>query len=119
MRTHPNAAATAKLVAGAVALAAAALCGTTALAGSISWAGPSMVKVAEAGVFSGREFPPNLAVTIAVRAPDGSEAHYSAVTTADGTLEYSLKPAAAGSYSVRVLSASGKQISTATFNSMP
>ncbi len=90
-----------------------------AAAGASAWAGPSVVKVAETGLFSGRAFAPNSAVTVAVRGPDGSESHHSAVTSADGTLQYSFKPGAAGMYSLRVLNAAGRQISAATFNSVP
>lgn len=84
-----------------------------ALAGP-SIAGPSVAAVATTPALSGRGFAPNAAVTVAVRAPGGAEAHHGAVVAADGTLRYALPVTRAGGYTVRVLDSGGRELAATT-----
>ena len=79
--------------------------------GAPSFSGPSMVKAAQQVVLSGSGFAANSAVSISVTNPSGNEAHYSAVTGADGRISYTLVPSAPGVYTVKVLSSGGATLS--------
>lgn len=79
--------------------------------GAPSLSGPSMVKSAQQVVLSGSGFAANSAVSISVTNPSGVEAHYSAVTGADGKISYTLVPSAPGVYTVKVLSSGGATLS--------
>jgi len=82
------------------------------------FSGPSLVATAKGAEFTGRGFVPNAAVSISVRSPDGSEAHYSAVVAADGLLLYRVVPKSVGSHTVTVLDSSGKALSTTKFQAI-
>lgn len=79
--------------------------------GAPSFSGPSMVKSAQQVVLSGSGFAANSAVSISVTSPSGIEAHYSAVTGADGRVNYTLVPTTPGVYTVKVLSSGGATLS--------
>jgi hypothetical protein len=83
-----------------------------------SFSGPSLVAKAKGAEFTGRGFVPNAAVSISIRSPDGSEAHYSAVVAADGQLLYRVLPKSVGNHIVTVLDSSGKALSTTKFQAI-
>jgi len=94
---------------------------TALLAGGMAWAngpslsGPSMAKSSAMVPLSARSLPAGSAVTVAVTSPGGSEAHYSQVSGADGTLAVNVKAGGAGSYKVRLLDSGGRQIAATMF----
>ncbi len=83
-----------------------------------SFSGPSLVTTAKGAEFTGRGFVPNAAVSISIRPPDGSEAHYSAVVAADGLLIYRVLPKSVGTHTVTVLDSSGKALSATKFQAI-
>jgi hypothetical protein len=96
-----------------------ALLASAALAAEPFFSGPSMTKPAAATTFSGQGFAPNAALTVMVRAPDGSTAGYSAVAAADGSFAYTLTPSMSGAYTITVTDSSGKALASATVAAMP
>jgi hypothetical protein len=77
-----------------------------------------LVTTAKGADFTGRGFVPNAAVSISIRPPDGSEAHYSAVVAADGLLIYRVLPKSVGTHTVTVLDSSGKALSATKFQAI-
>lgn len=96
---------------------APALSATDPMAPTLS--GPSTARVATVAKFSGSGFAPNKALSVSVTAPDKREAHFGAVTSADGSLTYPLLPSAPGPYLLRVLDTSGKVLTTLTVHVAP
>ena len=84
-----------------------------------SLAGPSTARVAQTSTFSGSGFAPNSAVSIAVTAPNATEAHYSAVAGSEGMLSYSLTPSAPGQYTLKVLDTSGRVLVSLNVQAVP
>lgn len=82
---------------------------------TVSLAGPSMVNLSSSAVFQGRGLAPNSAVSVAVTAPNGVESHFSAVADASGQLSYSVAPASAGKYALKLLDSSGRLLSSTNF----
>lgn len=99
--------------------AIAVLAMVTSLHAAPALSGPSVVSLAQPVKFSGSGFSPNSAVTFAVRAPDGAEAHFSALVGADGSLSYSLVASQQGRYSLRVLNTAGAALSEVGFIAAP
>jgi len=83
------------------------------------FSGPSMTKPSAATTFAGKGFAPNAALTVMVKAPDGSTAGYSAVAAADGSFAYTLTPLLRGAYTVTVTDSSGKALASAIVAAMP
>lgn len=96
-----------------------ALVAGAALAADPYFSGPSMTKPSAATTFSGKGFAPNAALTVMVKAPDGSSAGYSAVAAADGAFSYTLTPVMRGAYTITVTDSSGKALASATVAAMP
>lgn len=88
----------------------------SAAADRVYFSGPSIARAGAEQVFSGAKFKPNLPVTIMVKAPDGQESGYSAVTGADGSLTHAVLPDRRGLYLLRVLDATGAVIVKAQLN---
>lgn len=86
--------------------------------GAPSLAGPSMVPASQAVVLNGSGFAANSAVSISVKSPSGTEAHYSAVIGPDGRISYTVQPYAPGTYTVKVLSSGGAPLSETRFHVM-
>jgi hypothetical protein len=80
--------------------------------------GPSVAKVSEAAVFSGSGYVANSAVSISVTQPGGTEAQYSAVVAADGTLSYGVAPAGPGVHTLKVLDSGGATLTTTIFHAI-
>ena len=100
-------------------LVCAALSVSSAALAAPSFSGPSVGKVSQATVFSGKGFVPNAALTVLVKRPGGAEAGFSAVTTPDGALSYSLVPAATGVYALTVTDSAGRSLAKAVLNARP
>ena len=83
-----------------------------------SLTGPSMAKVSEAAVFSGNGYLANSAISVLVTEPGGSEAQYSAVIAADGTLSYRVAPARPGVHTLKVLDSGGATLTTTIFHAI-
>lgn len=100
---------------------AAVLCTAAALASADErphFSGPSVARVGTEQVFAGK-FKPNMAVTVMVRSPSGQEAGFSAVTDSTGRLRYPLTPTQAGSYTLKVVDASGQSLVQAQLYAAP
>jgi len=81
-----------------------------------SLAGPSIGKRAETTKLVGQGFAPRSALSVSVVAPDGSEAHYGAVSNASGALTYRLRPTMSGMHRVTVLDSGGRALSSTVVN---
>ncbi|MDC6170209.1 hypothetical protein [Paucibacter sp. XJ19-41] len=100
-------------------LVCAALSLSSAALAAPSFSGPSVGKVSQATVFSGKGFVPNAALTVLVKRPGGAEAGFSAVATPEGALSYSFVPAASGVHALTVTDSAGRSLATAVLNARP
>ena len=83
---------------------------TAARADAPHFSGPSMARPAAPTTFSGKGFAANAAVTVMVLAPSGAAAGFSAVTSADGALSYTLVPSQEGAYTITVTDSGGQAL---------
>lgn len=83
-----------------------------------SLAGPSVVQTSSSVEFVGRGYAPNSSVSIAVKTPDGGEAHFSAVVAADGTLSYRAVPQTPGVHTLTVLDSAGRKLAAVDFRAI-
>lgn len=90
-----------------------------------SWAagpnvfGPSILRVAEAGTFSGANFAPGTAVTVSVQSAGGTESSQGVVVGGDGSFSHQVAASGAGAYIVTVTDNGGATLASTNFNSMP
>ena len=104
-----------KLQASGLFLTTALLAGGPAWANGPSLSGPSVANASAMVPLSARSLPAGSAVTVAVTSPGGSEAHFSHVSGADGTLAVNVKAGGAGSYKVRLLDSGGRELVATMF----
>ena len=82
----------------------------------VSFAGPTVGRPAEVAVFTGRGFPPNIAVSVSITAPGDSAAVYGATVDARGVLRWQMTPTQPGLHKIQVLTTSGKLIREVALN---
>lgn len=75
--------------------------------------GPSTARIAETATFTGSWFAPNISLTIAVVAPNGTEAHFVVMTSPEGSMSHALTPTLAGKYTLKVLDSAGAVLTQA------
>lgn len=91
----------------------------TASAETPHFSGPSMTRPAAPTVFAGKGFAASAAVTVMVKAPSGGAAGFSAVTTPDGALSYTLVPTEQGAYTITITSSGGQTLAKAVVAVLP
>lgn len=90
-----------------------------------SWAagpnvsGPSILRTAEVGVFSGTNFVPGMVITVSVQSMGGTESSQGVVVASDGSFSRQITATGVGVYSVTVTDNSGTTLASANFNSIP
>lgn len=102
-------------------VACIALAAASALAVSAAWAsgaslsGPSIAAASSMVPLTAKSLPASSAVTVAVAGPSGREAHYSHVSSAEGSLAVNVKVSESGNYKVRVLDSAGRELASTMF----
>lgn len=80
-----------------------------------SFAGPSVLPSGSPGRFEGATLPAGTAVTIMIRQPDGTETSQTAMVDATGRISHDIAAAGSGVHTVRVIDASGRELTAVNF----
>lgn len=96
-----------------------AVLAVSAWAQQVYLSGPSLARLQQPATYSGKNFSPNAALNVVVQDPGNGSAVFSAVSGADGSLQYTLVPTLAGAYTLSVQDAAGKTLATAVVAVLP